>query len=307
MGSDNKIYINAPAKVNFYLRILGRRRDGYHDIETLMQKLDLTDAIELQLQDRGISLESSDNSLPPGSDNLAYKAAQAFLDAYTVQTGVSIKLGKRIPVAAGLGGGSSDAAAVLNGMNILLGKPLDEEHLLEIARPLGADVPFFVSSMSSAWASGIGDCLEKAEVFWQGPIVLVNPGFPVSTKWVYQNFALTRQGNPYMLGREKIDAKKSTLSARDVEKIVFNDLETVTLKEFPEIKRIKDKMLAMGAAGSLMSGSGPTVFGLFEAESSAMQCVQEFSKKYGDNVFLCRPYRCDDHAGASSSGKDTGL
>ncbi|MFZ5775647.1 MAG: 4-(cytidine 5'-diphospho)-2-C-methyl-D-erythritol kinase [Thermodesulfobacteriota bacterium] len=278
--------IPAPAKINLYLAILGKRPDGYHTLATEMVKLALCDRIHLARRAAGIAVECPGSPLSPGPDNLVHRAASRFLDRLG-EGGVRIVLEKQIPIAAGLGGGSSDAAAVLLGMNSLWGSPFEQEQLVELARPLGADVPFFVVECEAAWATGIGDLIQPNQVTIPGWVVLVNPGFSVSTKWVYENFALTKQGVPDKVGREFVPGTLASTHPWEVP--LRNDLEAVTINRHPELARIKEELLASGASGALMSGSGPTVFGLFAEQDRASQCAEHFAGRYGGNVFLTRP------------------
>ena len=183
------------------------------------------------------------------------------------------------------------AAAVLTGLNTLFNRGLDTEQLMAMARPLGADVPFFVTGYSAAWATGIGDRLRQTTALGECRLVLVNPGFPVSTKWVYENFALTTNSNTYILGPkwEQTSVNKSNFPPQFGSIKVLNDLESVTIKQFPEIDEIKRGLLADGAKAALMSGSGPTVFGLFEDKERAENSFITFRRRYRDNVFLTQP------------------
>jgi len=282
-----ELICEAPAKINLYLAIKGKRADGFHDLETRMVKITLADRLRLTKRDSGITIECPVSDLPTGEGNLVYRAAQSFFAALGTGGGVHIVLEKKVPVAAGLGGGSSDAAAVLRGLNMLYGSPFSVMALVDLARPLGADVPFFVDECSAAWATGIGDDIQAEAVDPAGWIVLVNPGFPVSTKWVYENFTLTRAGNPYILGRDFVHGHNECVKLGNLP--LYNDLEAVTIGKYPELGRIKDELLADGAHGALMSGSGPTVFGLFENKAQAQKSLARFVKRYGRNVFLARP------------------
>ncbi|MFZ5761874.1 MAG: 4-(cytidine 5'-diphospho)-2-C-methyl-D-erythritol kinase [Thermodesulfobacteriota bacterium] len=284
-----EVAISAPAKVNLQLVILGRRPDGYHELESLMVKLDLADHLTLARQPAGITLSCPGSDLPLGADNLVHRAAQAFFAHTAIAAGVAITLTKRIPVAAGLGGGSSDAAATLKGLNRLFDAGLDAATLMGLAKPLGADVPFFVLEAPAAWARGIGERLSVAAMPDLGWILLVNPGFAVSTKWVYENFALTRGGNPYILGAGLASANSA--ESRDKSRLLplCNDLEAVTVGRYPEVAALKAALLAGGARDALMSGSGPTVFGLFDDQESATRCAASLKPRYGDKVFLTRP------------------
>jgi len=246
--------------------------------------------LHLSRQGETISLSCPGTTLPEDQGNLVYRAAQAFFSATGIKTGIKIILEKNIPIAAGLGGGSSDAAVVVIGLNALLNTDLGMEQLVEIARPLGADVPFFVMNCSAAMVTGIGDCIKQVESIKGGAIVLVNPGFEVSTKWVYENFPLTSNSNPFILARGQNVSNENHAAASSLYEELGNDLEVVTINCYPEIEEIKQELKKAGAAASLMSGSGPTVFGLFLSEEEAQRSFIQLSKKYGGNVFLARPY-----------------
>jgi len=297
--APKSITLKAFAKINLYLAVTGKRADGYHDIESLMQKIDLADRIKLSIGNSGIRLTCPGIDLPTDEGNLAYRAAASFLQATShrgrsdAMRGVDIVLEKKIPVAAGLGGGSSDAAAVLRGLNTLFGAELATADLLELAKRLGADVPFFIHAWPAAWATGIGEELSPAAPLANYHIVLVNPGIPVSTGWVYENFALTSACNPFILarGRESVEDRLHRRST--VPDVLYNDLETVTIPHFPEIGLIKNELQQDGADGVLMSGSGPTVFGLFRDKVRAGRSYARFIKKYGDKVFITRPCQAE--------------
>jgi 4-diphosphocytidyl-2-C-methyl-D-erythritol kinase len=288
--SFSSLTLKAPAKINLFLKVLNRRPDGYHEIESLMQKIELFDILHLSRQGEQISLSCPGNTLPEDRENLAYRAAHAFFSATGIKPGIKIILEKNIPVAAGLGGGSSDAAAVITGLNTLLNANLAREQLIDIARPLGADVPFFVQDCSAAMATGIGDCIQQVQPMRGLSIVLVNPGFGVSTKWVYENFPLTSNSNTYILARDQKTTKDFHAAAPSLYEELGNDLEVVTINRFPEIGDLKKELKKGGAVTSLMSGSGPTVFGLFVSEEDAQRSIMQLSKKFGKNVFLARPY-----------------
>lgn len=288
-AQPEQITIEAPAKINWYLQIKEKRPDGYHELETGMQKVELADTLHLSIIEKGIYLSCPGTDLPTDESNLAYRAAKVFLEKTGEVRGAAIVLNKKIPIAAGLGGGSSDAAAVLRGLNRLFAAGLSVQQLLALAQPLGADVPFFVTEYNTVWATGIGDIFKHVSWPFDGWVLLVNPGFPVSTKWVYENFALTTKGNPYILGREIEQDKQQEMFFQNGKLLLFNDLESVTISQFPEIGKIKDELLANGAIGVLMSGSGPTVFGLFNEKNDADRSFEAFKTRYGNNVFLTRP------------------
>jgi 4-diphosphocytidyl-2-C-methyl-D-erythritol kinase len=260
------IRLQAPAKVNYRLDVLRKREDGYHDLRMVMQRIDLCDDIEITQKDSpGIAVRCGRDGVPDGPDNIAYRAAAALLGKSGKSEGIEISINKNIPVAAGLGGGSSDAASVLMGVNELLGLRLSDEQLMEIGVTLGADVPFFIFK-SSALAEGIGERLTRIAEIPEVWMVLVNPNIHVSTAWVYKNLQLTtnKSNNIIPLLYKSID---------EICAILGNDLESVTIGSFPVIGEIKKKLLSEGARGSLMSGSGPTVFGLFDSELTAKRAA----------------------------------
>lgn len=288
---SKSIEVFAPAKVNLFLHVLGKREDGYHNLHTWMQKLDFGDTVTLTVVDKaGIDFSCDDSSLPTGLDNLAVRAAHSFLTRSTnlKGCGLQIHLKKITPVAAGLGGGSSDAGAVLRGLNQLSGTEFDEKALVNMARPLGADVPFFAIEEKSVIAGGIGDEMYPVDSLNNCTLVLVNPDFFVSTKWVFDNLSLTS---------EKNNSKVSRFQKRNLARLtvgdMHNDLERVTAVAHPEIERMKESLLEHGASKALMSGSGPTVFGIFpdlrESISSDFQDIANaLSKQYGNKVYISR-------------------
>ncbi len=296
--STKGIYIEAPAKINLYLRVIGRRPDGYHLLATLMQKLSLYDRLEIE-KTAGceVNLECPDSDLPVNDENIVLRAALLFhsslQDRLPDNFGVRIILRKKIPVAAGLGGGSSDAAAMLIGLDRLFRTGCSKQELARLGLQLGADVPFFIYDRPVAWATGIGEELTEAQGLEDGSVLLVNPGFPVSTKWVYENLPLTLKQKDFNLTdshsqrddcRVKNPFRRSFFGNRDV----LNDLELVTEGSFKEISLIKEQLLAAGAGSALMSGSGPTVFGIFSKIERAQACYLEMLKRYSQ-TFLVSP------------------
>jgi 4-diphosphocytidyl-2-C-methyl-D-erythritol kinase len=268
----------APAKVNLYLKVLGKRPDGYHDIATLMHKVSLFDELEIHPMERGIVLRCSDSSLPEDERNIVYRAAKSILSFTSSSSGVAITLRKRIPLAAGLGGGSSDAATTLTTINELFKFNLPKSTLIEIGTKLGADVPFFIFDRP-AWAFGIGERLKSTNPLPAMWLVLVNPGFEVSTKMVYENlnFELTKK-----ISEDKIPSFEKLT---DIVKNLHNDLEMVALGLFPVLSEIKERLVKLGARGSLMSGSGPTVFGIFQSEDHAERAEAALRKSTDYCVF----------------------
>ncbi len=298
-----QVFLLAPAKINLLLRVMAKRADGYHDLETWMQKLELCDEIELSLTEQpGIVLEVSGLAVPGGEENLAWRAAAAFLAAYRCghEYGIRLHLKKNIPIAAGLGGGSSDAGTVLRGLNQLFGEPLGEEELVAIARSLGADVPFFAVSHAAVLAGGIGDRMVPVEPVMDCRFVLVNPGIALSTRSIFENFALTRHDEASILARFH-SSGQNTLSLE----MMYNDLERVSCRKCPEIEKIKEALLNAGASRAMMSGSGPTVFGVFPDQGncgSLAAAVERLRQNEKYRVFVVRA--C---AGAWPSGEGTGF
>jgi 4-diphosphocytidyl-2-C-methyl-D-erythritol kinase len=264
--------ILAPAKVNLCLHVLGRRGDGYHDLAMLMQRVALYDRITIELApgDR-VTVVCPGLELAVGEQNLVEKTARLFLQHVGIRQSVKITVIKKIPAAAGMGGGSSDAAAVLEALNDMLGTGLPCAELRSLGCCLGADVPFFLYKQT-AWATGIGDRLEA----WSGlpPVwlVLVNPKFAVSTAWAFQNLGLTHHRSIAKLPRFP-----QGISA--LVRLLHNDLEVVTCQHHPVITTIKERLIASGAEGALMSGSGPTVFGLFEERGRAERAADIISRE----------------------------
>lgn len=269
---------SSPAKVNLTLRVLGKRTDGYHDIVSLMQRISLCDEMSFSSRAGGIVVRCPDSSLPEDVGNIAYRAAAAFISRTETPPGVEIIIHKRIPVAAGLGGGSSNAATTLMALNEIAGYPLTREELMGLGTELGADVPFFIFG-DTAWASGIGDYLVEAAPLPRIWYVLVNPGFAVSTKMVYQslNLGLTNQAIHYSIPR--------FCTLEELIGGLTNDLEKVTLRRHPVLDHIKTLLLENGARGALMSGSGPTVFGIFTDEESAFQAKKNLGQGNRWSVF----------------------
>lgn len=283
------LHVQAPAKVNLTLRIVSKLPNGYHELDSVMQKVDLFDTLSLKrLFEPGIQLSCPDSDLPEDDSNLVFQAAASFLRATGLMEkyGVSIVLEKRIPVAAGLGGGSSDAGAVLTGLNRLFATELSEEQLLRLAISLGADVSFFVVSSSAVRAQGVGERMTPVATLSDCSVLLVNPGFSVSTAWVYENFTLTRADKGSILSDSR-----GTGVLGEGPLPLFNDLECVTVGRYPEIKNIKEIMLENGAQDVLMSGSGPTVFGIFpdSTGSDVQKCADKLSEEYEGGVFITRP------------------
>jgi 4-diphosphocytidyl-2-C-methyl-D-erythritol kinase len=280
----------APAKLNLRLKITGRRPDGYHDLVSIMVPVSLYDRIELQTTSRNlITISCEGFSAPADKENLACRAAQAFFAHTGIDHGLSIKLTKNIPVAAGLGGGSSDAACVLKALNQIWSCPLSVRELAGLALGLGADVPFFLSEKPCI-VRGIGEILEPIENWPELWYVIVTPPIRVSTAWVYGNLdwspsestgglELTKDEYQYII----INLKKNAFV---IGRILDNDLERVTASRFPAIEDIKRALMNSGANGVLMSGSGPSVFGVFESKDRARQSKTDLTSLDIGDIFL---------------------
>ena len=291
--------VRAPAKINLFLRVTGRRADGYHTLQTRMQKVGLFDLLEVQRGGEGVRLHCVGADLPENAENLVHRAASLFLETVAQRRGrtlggVKISLTKNIPIAAGLGGGSSDAAAALKALNFLFEAGLTAGELAAIGLELGADVPFFLADTPAALAVGIGEILTPVAPLSGCFVLLVNPGFSVSTRWVYQTFALTKEEKTTIFKnfRESADPAGQPCLSATVEGLpaaLENDLETVTITRYPEIGRIKEELLAHGAVAALMSGSGPTVFALFSDQQAAETCRVLFARRFGQ-TYLVPPF-----------------
>jgi 4-diphosphocytidyl-2-C-methyl-D-erythritol kinase len=248
--------IKIPAKINFWLEVISRREDGYHELSSLMLPITLYDHLDLCLQTRsGISLECEPSDVSAGPGNLVWKAAELYLSTGALKSGVDIRLRKKIPVGAGLGGGSADAAATLLGLNAFAERPLNSARLHDLAGQLGADVAFFLYARP-ALATGIGEKLQHIDGLPPYPLVLIKPPVAVSTQEVYQSLKLTR-------GKSHINVDRLMSWPWALSDMLVNDLEVVTVAKLPMIAQIKQWLLEQGAVGAIMSGSGPTVFGVF--------------------------------------------
>lgn len=276
--------VKAFAKINLSLDIVGRREDGYHLLKTIMQKIELYDLIDVNKADRGINLSCNKLYLPTDSKNLAYKVADIFLKTYGIDSGVNINIKKFIPVSAGLAGGSTDAAAVLMALRKLYKPNIRDNELAKLGLRLGADIPYCLTG-GTALCEGIGERVTKLRRFKDKILVIVKPAFGVSTADVYRSFDMDKvrkHPNTDLILKciEKNDVR--TLS-----KNMENVLENVTLNKHSIIKSIKQQMIKDGALGSLMSGSGPTVFGFFGDMLRAQLCYDKMKKKYKE-TFITR-------------------
>jgi 4-diphosphocytidyl-2-C-methyl-D-erythritol kinase len=283
------VKIRAPAKINVGLRVVGKRADGYHLLDTVMVPVSLYDEIYITKSIRKgrsctakLTVTCDNPAVPSDEGNIVFRAADLIIKENSINEPVAIHIVKRIPIGAGLGGGSSDAAATLIAMNSLFRLNYSMGRLKKRGYSLGADVPFFIGRMP-ARARGIGERLTPIKSLPWNWAIIVYPGFPVATSWVYRNFQakLTKP----MANISIISPLKKSLGQR---RLLVNDLETVTLARYPRIKFLKEELNAEGAAGALMSGSGSAVFGLFDSRGKAAWALSRLQKEDGVQTFLVR-------------------
>ena len=268
----SEIQIKAYAKINLSLDVLKKRNDGYHDLATVMQAVSLCDNITVSLRsDNIIKIHSDSGKIPGGESDLAYKAAVAFFNKTGIVSGVDIKVEKNIPVSAGLAGGSADAAAVLKALCILFDKDAASDEIMAAALAVGSDVPFCLHG-GCALAEGRGEILTPCRGITDCHIVIAVPDVMVSTKWVFEQLdAKMLSEHPDTTGL--ISALESE-NLKETAIRMYNVLETVSVKSYPVIQKIKSKMIDCGAVGSIMSGSGPSVFGVFDSFEKASYAVK---------------------------------
>ena len=287
----DKIQLKALAKIYLGLDVLRRREDGYHEVKMIMQTIGLHDDLEIRkTKTPGIQVKTNLYYLPTNENNLVYKAAKLLMDEFQIQDGVSIQLKKRIPVAAGMAGGSSDGAAVLWGINQMYGLGLSMQALMERGVRLGADVPYCIQR-GTALAEGIGEKLSVLPPMPKCTILIAKPGISVSTKFVYENLHandLKPEQHP------DVDSMIEAMRQKDLGLLcsrMGNVLETVTIPAYPVINEIKRTMMDNGAIGSMMSGSGPTVFGIFDSPVAAKQAMKAVrAAKLAKQICLTTPY-----------------
>lgn len=283
------IRLKARAKINLGLDVVRRREDGYHEVKMVMQMLRLYDQIDIEkTQESGIFVRSNLSFLPTDERNIAYKAAKVMIDQFGLEQGVIIRIEKHIPVAAGMAGGSTDCAAVLYGMNKLFGLRLNQKKLRELGVKLGADVPYCLLRQT-ALSEGIGEILTPISPLQDCPILIAKPSVSVSTRHVYEHLKLDEQTM-----HPDIDGIVTALADGDLYGVtdrMANVLETVTVPEHPVIDEIKKQMMASGAVNALMSGSGPTVFGIFDDEEKAKKACEDMKASgLARQIYLTRPF-----------------
>ena len=278
----------SPCKVNLLLNILGKRPDGFHELETVMHPVNLFDEIRFERGGNGIQLTCDEPGLPVDSKNLVYRAADAFLKLHNRRDGVRIHLQKKIPLAAGLGGGSGNAATTLLALNELFDRPLSTAKLNELAAALGSDVPFFLQDRP-ALATGRGEKIRPLDFFPAlrgGAFLLIHPGFGISTAWAYQSLARF----PAALNgrRGRADKLVSSLRAGDLRAAAgefYNSLEAPALEKYPVLALFQEFLRANGAPAALMSGSGSTTFAIAENRAAAGSLLEKFKSKFGTSCW----------------------
>jgi 4-diphosphocytidyl-2-C-methyl-D-erythritol kinase len=276
------ISIGAPAKINLSLRILGKRGDGFHELETLMAPITLADEIELMHGNgQEIQFSCNDPELPIGPENLCVKAAEAFRTATGLEHGIAISLMKRIPHCAGLGGGSSDAAAVLRGLNDLFDQPLVAEELHQIAGTLGSDVPFFLGD-GPCWCRGRGEMLEKSTLLLERRILLIKPPFPVPTAWAYRRYAEMKEAGmlPAQVEEQSIDGIT-----------LVNDLEAPVFEKYLLLVAMKNWLRQQAVVeAAFMTGSGSTMVAMIApdvARNTIAVLKEQFVASFGPTFWMC--------------------
>lgn len=274
--------VKAYGKINIALDVIGKRDDGYHLLKMIMQTVNIYDELEFKKSAKGIKITSNKSFVPTDNRNLVYKAIELFCNTYSVEKAISVHIEKNIPVEAGMAGGSTDAAAALRAMRDLYKPEISDKELMELGVNIGADVPYCIKG-GTALCEGIGEVITELKPFKDKLLVVVKPNFGVSTIATYKGFKLSE-----VKQHPKVDELIEAMNRDDLKYVadnMMNLLELVTLKENEEISRIKEFMCEEGALGSMMSGSGPTVFGFFDSEEKANKCAEMLKDKYKE-VFV---------------------
>lgn len=282
--------MKARAKINLALDVLGKRDDGYHDMRSIMQTLYIHDGLFIKkIHKQKFKLVCNLKWLPVDSENLVYRAANLLIEKFDIKTGIFIELNKNIPIAAGLAGGSSDCAATLLGMRKLFNLPISNSELFEIGKSLGADIPYCMKG-GTILAEGLGEVLTKIPPHPQTLVVLAKPSFSLSTATVFKKFDSTIVTERPNIDKMIVDIKNQDVTA--IAKGFCNVLESVSINMHPEINRLKQIMISNNAIGSLMSGSGPTVFGYFKNKSDAISAIRAIKRDMPSTkeIFLTSVY-----------------
>lgn len=280
-----EVLLRAYAKINLSLDVVGVRDNGYHEVKMVMQTINLYDKISIkEIQKEEIIISANQSVVPTDKDNLIYKAAVKFFEKTGIKAGVFITLDKKIPVAAGLAGGSADAAATLKGLNQLFEAGLTNDELREIAVKLGADVPFMIEG-GTCLCEGIGEIMTDLKPLKEMPLVIIRPSKGISTKFVYDELP-----EPDKLDHPKVDEMVEAINEGNIDGVINtlgNVMEVVTEREVPDVARLKKRLLELGARGSLMSGSGTTVFGIFDKKEAASEAYYTLKNEELDaKIFL---------------------
>ena len=274
-----EIEIDSYSKINLTLNILGKRQDGYHNVETIMQSINLADRIFIKEEKEGVKIKCSHPLVPVDTQSLTYRSAEKILNRYRIKKGVKIEIDKKIPLASGMAGGSANSASILVGINKLFALNLSNKDLREIGEELGMDVPFCIQN-------GTALAYHKGEKVTPLPpinpplwIIIINPGFEIPTKWAYNNLDLG------LIKREKNSTIAMLKALKEgglegIAKNLFNSFEGLVIKKYPEIGKIKDRLVEEGALGALMSGSGPTVFGIAQNKEQALKIYKKLKSEY---------------------------
>jgi len=274
-----EIEIDSYSKINLTLNILAKRQDGYHNIETIMQSINLADRVFIKEEKEGIKIKCNHPQVPIDDQSLAYRSAEKILNRCRVTKGVKIEIDKKIPLASGMAGGSANSASILVGINKLFTLNLSNEDLRGMGEELGMDVPFCIQN-GTALAYHRGEKVTSLSPvnppLW---IIIINPGFEIPTKWAYNNLDLN------LIKREKNNTKAMLEAlkgggARGIAKNLFNSFEELIIEKYPEIGKIKDRLIEEGALGALMSGSGSTVFGIAQNEEQALKIYKNLKSEY---------------------------
>lgn len=276
--------VKAYGKINISLDVVGKKEDGYHLLKMIMQSVDLYDCLSFEKCDKGINISCNKHYIPTDERNLIYKCAKLFMDTYNINEGVNIYLKKNIPVAAGMAGGSADAAATLKGLRQIFDIDVTDSELMNLGVEIGADVPYCIIG-GTALCEGIGEVITPLKPFKNHILVLVKPNFGVSTKEVYKNLDINK-----IFRHPDTEQLIKSMEEQNLEAVctdMKNLLENVTLRKCPVLKRIKEDMIRMGALGSMMTGSGPTVFAFFDDMLKAQRCYDKFKTQYKE-VYITR-------------------
>ncbi|OAA86682.1 4-(cytidine 5'-diphospho)-2-C-methyl-D-erythritol kinase [Clostridium ljungdahlii] len=276
--------VKAYAKINLSLDVVGKRKDGYHLLKMIMQNIDLYDVLKIDEIKTGIQICSNNRYIPCDKKNLVYKAAKLFIDKYNIKNGISINIDKNIPVSAGLAGGSSDAAAILKIMRNIYTPEVSDKELSELGLNIGADVPYCIIG-GTALCEGIGEKVTPLMPFRNHILILIKPPFGVSTAEVYKALDISKIRKHPDTGILIDAVNKSKLEM--LSKNMKNVLENVTLKKYPMLRKIKADLINFGAVGSLMSGSGPSIFAFFDDMLKAQKCYDNMKTRYKE-VFITR-------------------